>query len=118
MNTRYLPPQAADHPTLLFEEQEQEQERPPEALQKELAEFLKAFPEVKGEEVPEEVWQAVVQGQSLTLAYSLYRICALEQELEALRKGQENRRRSTGSFARNAPSTPGDLIAMWWNEAR
>ncbi|MCI8478180.1 MAG: hypothetical protein HFE97_07510 [Oscillospiraceae bacterium] len=114
MNTLYLEPQTTQRLAL----SEQGEVRPPEALQHELAEFLKSFPEVKGEEIPEEVWQAVVQGQSLTLAYSLHRICALEQELDTLRKRQDNQRRSTGSFARNAPSTPGDLIAMWWNEAR
>lgn len=93
------------------------EERPPETLRGELSEFLEAFPEVKGEELPPEVWQAVAAGKNLTLAYSLNRNQALERELAARRQAEQNRQRSTGSLARNAPGTAEDLIAAWWNEA-
>lgn len=92
-------------------------QRAPEEMGEALREFLDTFPEVKGEEVPKEVWDAAIQGQSLALAYSLHRSRALERELAALRQDRENRLRSTGSMARNVPGSTEDLISMWWNEA-
>ena len=60
------------------------------------------------------VRQAAAGGQNLTLAYALHENEALRQRLEALERHQDNVRRSTGSQARNAPSSMGDLIAQWW----
>lgn len=91
--------------------------RSPEDLRGELREFMGAFPGVRGEEVPKAVWDAAVGGQNLTLAYSLHRTLSLERELSALRQDRENRQRSTGSQAKNAPGSTEDLISTWWNEA-
>ena len=88
--------------------------RTPEHLQGELREFLAAYPNVRGEDIPKAVWQAAIGGQNLTLAYALHQNQALQRRLDALERQQNNAQRSTGSQARHAPGTMRDLIDQWW----
>ena len=77
---------------------------------------MAAFPDVKGKDIPREVWEAASQGENLTLAYSLHQNQALQRKLDALQRQRDNSHRTTGSQARHAPGTMRDLIAQWWNE--
>lgn len=88
--------------------------RTPEHLQGELREFLAAYPNVRGEDIPRAVWQAAIGGQNLTLAYALHQNQALQRRLDALERQQSNAQRSTGSQARHSPGTMRDLIDQWW----
>ena len=88
--------------------------RRPEHLQGELREFLAAYPNVRGEDIPRAVWQAAIGGQNLTLAYALHENQALQRRLDALERQQSNAQRSTGSQARHSPGTVRDLIDQWW----
>ena len=88
--------------------------RTPEHLQGELREFLAAYPDVRGEDIPKAVWQAAIGGQNLTLAYALHENQALQRRLDALERQQSNAQRSTGSQARHSPGTVRDLIDQWW----
>lgn len=88
--------------------------RSPEHLQGELREFLAAYPDVRGEDIPRAVWQAAIGGQNLTLAYALHENQALQRRLDALERQQSNAQRSTGSQARHSPGTVRDLIDQWW----
>lgn len=88
--------------------------RTPEHLQGELREFLAAYPNVRGEDIPKAVWQAAIGGQNLTLAYALHQNQALQRRLDALERQQANAQRSTGSQARHSPGTMRDLIDQWW----
>lgn len=88
--------------------------RTPEHLQGELREFLAAYPNVRGEDIPKAVWQAAIGGQNMTLAYALHQNQALQRRLDALERQQANAQRSTGSQARHSPGTMRDLIDQWW----
>lgn len=54
------------------EQQEQAQERQPRDFEQELRELLTARPELRGEELPQEVVEASVRGKSVTEAYNDY----------------------------------------------
>lgn len=72
--------------------------------QKELAAFVKAYPNVEANKVPREVWDAFTAGESLISAYARYETKAaraenaeLRTQLEALKKNETNRKRAAGS---------------------
>ena len=44
-----------------------------EARQRDMLAFLEAYPQVKPEEIPRQVWEQVHRGKPLTAAYSAYR---------------------------------------------
>lgn len=82
------------------EAQIQEQER----QTKEYDLFLKSYPDVKADQIPEEVWNEFTSGKSLVDAYAKYENNLLKQELAKYReteaakqKNAENSQASTGS---------------------
>ena len=76
------------------EEQEEETENPVEKMQQDIALFHSLFPEVKGEEIPAEVWERVEKGESLAASYALY-ILQKEKEEERIRKvNEENEKKA------------------------
>ena len=87
-----------------------------EVRRRETQAFLEAYPQVRPEEIPREVWARVARGEPLTWAYSEHRAQMLEQALEAKLKQEENQKRALGSLARSAPDQVGDLISRWWSE--
>lgn len=76
----------------------------------ELKEFQKEFPDAKLDEIPQEVFEDVAKGKTLTDAYSRYEVKALKAQLEQLKKTQENAQASTGSAAGNG-NVPDDFIS-------
>lgn len=86
-----------------------------EARKKDMTAFLEAFPGVKGEDVPREVWAKVAAGESLVTAYTMYQNRQLQLQLAAQRQNRENAARTTGSMStqgEKAGKTLGDL----WDE--
>lgn len=80
--------------------QEQEQ-----AQQQQFLDFMNAYPDVKPDEVPPEVWQEVNKGIPLKIAYAMAENTKLKTELEEYKKGsktnqvnQVNAQNSTGSL--------------------
>jgi hypothetical protein len=66
--------------------------------------FLKSYPDVKADQIPEEVWNEFTSGKSLVDAYAKYENNLLKQELAKYReteaakqKNAENSQASTGS---------------------
>lgn len=80
--------------------------------QEEIAQFAALFPQVKGEEVPREVWQAVKEGQPLALAYSLWRIRVLEEERARRERGE---RLSPGSVSSAGSGGNAGTLAAYWD---
>jgi len=89
-------------------------------------EFVVKFPDVKADEIPVEVWNAVDGGKTLTQAYTEWKSTnelealraeneRLTQQLEAEKKAAENRQRSTGSRQGMSPAVD-DEIDRIWNE--
>lgn len=86
-----------------------------ESRKRDMTAFLEAFPGVKGEDVPREVWAKVAAGESLVTAYTMYQNQQLQLQLAAQRQNRENAARTPGSMStqgEKAGKTLGDL----WDE--
>lgn len=65
-----------------------------EKMESDIALFHELFPEVKGEEIPEEVWERVEAGESLAASYALHVIKNMREE-ESIRKvNEENEKKA------------------------
>lgn len=78
----------------------------------EIGQFAALFPGVGPEQVPEEVWREVRQGQSLAMAYALHRIKVLEDSLE---RRERSAKRSAGSVSSAGSATLGGTVASFWD---
>ncbi len=70
----------------------------------EIRRFVRAFPQVRGEDIPREVWERVREGVGLTEAFLGYEARRLREENERLRRAGEQRARNA---ARSAGSQAG-----------
>lgn len=70
----------------------------------EVRRFVRAFPEVRGEDIPREVWERVREGESLTEAFLGWETRRLREENERLRRAGDQRERNA---ARSAGSQMG-----------
>ncbi|MPM15672.1 hypothetical protein SDC9_62043 [bioreactor metagenome] len=86
-----------------------------EARNASMKRFLKAYPDVKPEEIPKEVWKAVSKGDDLTAAFTFHKNRALEAELAAERQNGRNAQISTGSMSTRGAGKQ-DEIDRWWND--
>lgn len=84
----------------LLAEQEAKAER-----DKQFMAFNEAFPDVKGDEIPPEVWQEFNAGKSLVDAYAKVHIKKLQEQIEALKKGTQ----TAEVNSKNAASTTGSI---------
>lgn len=60
------------------------------------AAFVEEYPDVRPEEIPQQVWQWAQQEGSLVSAYRKWEILELKDELAALEMNQKNRRAAVG----------------------
>ena len=58
--------------------------------EEDIALFHSLFPEVKGEDIPEEIWEAVENGESLSAAWALYTLCQEREQEKIRKKNREN----------------------------
>ena len=78
----------------------------------EIGQFAALFPGVGPKQVPQEVWQEVRDGQSLALAYALYRIKTLE---DALERRERSAKLSAGSVSSAGSTSLGGTVASFWD---
>lgn len=78
-------------------EPEKAEATPEERRQAMFANFLAAYPNVKAEEIPQEVWEDAGRTFDLNGAYQRWENRQLRKEIETLRQNQKNKERSTGS---------------------
>lgn len=81
----------------------------------EIGQFAALFPGVGPGQVPEEVWKEVRAGQSLALAYALYRIKALESVLAEAERRSRSAQLSAGSVSSAGSTTLGGTVASFWD---
>lgn len=81
--------------------------------QRDFQDFLEAYPDVKADTIPVEVWQEVEQGKSLTDAYMKHENRILKQKLGLTQKSemieqknQENALSSIGAVRSNGTTNP------------
>ncbi len=94
------------------------------AQERELAAFIRAFPDVNANDIPPQVWEAVRNGESLLDAYRRFEFQQLRRDNRLLRERLEreawsrrNRERSAGS-QRSAGSTRAlsEWERAWYDE--
>lgn len=66
--------------------------------------FRRAYPEVKSEDIPNEVWNRVKDGMSLLDAYRLHEAEGLREELSRLREAEAKREQAEKNAARSMGS--------------
>ena len=90
---------------------------PEERRQAMFASFLSAYPDVKAEEIPKEVWEDASRTYDLVGAYQRHENRQLRKEIETLRQNQKNKERSTGSRRSvGAAKIKDDFDAGWDSE--
>ncbi len=75
--------------------------------------FLAAYPEVKAEEVPPEVWQRVAAGESLVGAYTMYQNKQLKAQIAAREQNKQNAARAPGSMGTQEQTGRKSLSDLW-----
>lgn len=95
----------------------QAEQRENERRKKSVSDFYAVYPNVKPEEIPKEVWDAVFnKGADLTNAYTMYENKRLAAELAAERKNKENKASAPGSLSANAVSEQDEIDRIWGEE--
>ena len=88
-----------------------------QARQRDIQAFYQAYPGVDPKAIPQEVWNAVREGQSLTNAYTMHENRRLQAELAAERQNRHNSAASPGSLGGEGADSKASLIAQYWDEA-
>lgn len=69
-------------------------EDPTEKMEEDIALFHSLFPQVKAEDIPEEVWESVEKGESLAASFSLYTIKQQREEEKIRAVNEENEKKA------------------------
>jgi len=87
-----------------------------QSRKRDLAEFVRCYPEVKAESIPAEVWKRVADGASLTGSFAMYQNRQLRAKLAAQEQNRRSAARTPGSMG-----SQGDRgeksISDYWDEA-
>lgn len=108
---RSLDPELAEELYLLRQERQQrevqkQQQEVQERQNKEYVDFLNAYPDLKPEEIPTDVWRIKAEeGLPLKAAYKIYKAEQLESQLNTKQANQKNAEASTGSLTGNGSSS-------------
>ena len=98
------------------QQQEQERRQAAERRQADIQSFLRSFPDVKADTIPQAVWAEVAKGRSLTEAYAVYQAEQLRRELETERQNAKNAARSAGSRATAGASDMDEFDRLWYDD--
>lgn len=96
-----------------YEKQQQEQEltqKQQQTQQRNFQEFVEAFPEVKADEIPKEVWDKVNDGVPLKYAYIESQYKKIQEGRKAQELNENNAQASTGSL-KGKLDTSNDFIS-------
>lgn len=91
------------------------QPSPEEIRHQSLMKFIEAYPGVKGDEIPDEVWQESFKTGDLVGAYARYENRVLKERLDKFEQNQKNKDRSTGSRKTAGSSKVKDAIDLDWD---
>ncbi len=69
---------------------EEETKDPGERMKEDVELFHSLFPEVKGESIPQEVWDRVEKGESLAASYALFAVQQYREEEKIRKINEEN----------------------------
>ena len=86
------------------------------AQRRDMEAFLDAYPEVKPEDIPREVFERVRAGESLVSAYAQYEIQQLKAQIAAKTQNEQNAAKAPGSMKSQGQSGK-KTIDDYWDEA-
>ena len=93
---------------------ETEAKKAKERQQKNVEDFYRIYPNVKPEDIPKDVWDAVFnKGDTLTNAYTMHENKRLQAELAAERKNKENKASAPGSLSASPASEQDEIDRLW-----
>jgi hypothetical protein len=84
-----------------------------EARQKDFEKFMQAHPGMDPHRIPQEVWQRVRQGATLTGAYAAHENQQLRAQLAAERQNKLNQHRSPGGLSANSGLEMDEIDRSW-----
>lgn len=84
-----------------------------QARQKDIEAFYKIYPGVDPKTIPQEVWAAVKNGDTLTNAYTMHENKRLTAELAAERQNKANQAKSPGSLGGNSGPEMDEIDRIW-----
>lgn len=87
-----------------------------QARRQDMERFLQAFPQVKAEAIPRQVWEQVARGMPLVSAYAMHENERLRVELAAERQDRTNRLRTPGALGGNSGGELDEMDRMWAEE--
>ena len=76
------------------------------------AAFVEEYPEVRPEDIPQQVWEWAQQEGSLVSAYRKWEIAELKDELAALEMNRKNRRAAVGPAQSDGEPTGVDPVTL------
>ena len=79
--------------------------------------FLQLYPEVKGEDIPQSVWDEANRLGDLVGPWQKYQNKKLSEEIETLRQNKRNRERSTGSRRTAGAAAHRDAFDEGWDSS-
>ncbi|HAA25281.1 MAG TPA: hypothetical protein DCE11_04065 [Ruminiclostridium sp.] len=86
---------------------EQQRRQQEETRRQIFMEFIQTYPDVKADQIPQEVWQMTFQqGYPLTAAYAIWENKQLKQQMQTIQANQKNAETSTGA-AKNVDKVQG-----------
>ena len=86
---------------------EQQRRQQEETRRQMFMEFIQTYPDVKADQIPQEVWQMTLQqGYPLTAAYAIWENKQLKQQMQTIQANQKNAETSTGA-AKNVDKVQG-----------
>lgn len=84
-----------------------------QARQRDIEAFYKAYPKVDPKSIPQEVWDAVKGGDTLTNAYTRHENQRLQAEISALKQNTKNKAQSPGSLGGNVDKELDEIDRIW-----
>lgn len=78
-----------------------------------VSDLLKAYPDLKPEAIPKEVWAKVGQGVPLLNAYTMHENAQLKAQLAAAQQNKANQQRSPGGLGGNAAAELDEMDRLW-----
>lgn len=84
-----------------------------QARQRDIAQFCRTYPGVDPKAIPQEVWEAVKSGDTLTNAYTMHENKRLAAELAAERQNKANKANTPGSLGGNSAAEMDEIDRLW-----
>lgn len=84
-----------------------------EARRAGMREFMNAYPGVKPEDIPQEVWGQIAKGVPMVTAYTMHENAQLKAQLAAERQNKINQQRSPGGLGANSGLEMDEIDRDW-----